>query len=433
MVWSLIFKAFLLLAPVPVCWVLNRYLSASSASFSGSILERLHFQTSGPLALYFIVLGITSYMVSPEILQQRAILVDSDWSYNLSLNDPTFDSNNKQGSLRITSGSIGSFQAWSRENNNLFTDKGLLNDQWVYLPLQDVSQLRLVAFGARGNDLDRLHLPVYQLPPEWINETKPRGNPLGKVGTLSLEREWPFLMLVYVVVLPLVVVYLLSRIGLPLVAKITGEDLNIINWSKMPINRIKLELTGAAAAYALVLLVVGYMTHTTGADMSVREAAASKVCMNELQGTWYFELTSNVDKNKTRLDHVGKVNVECSKDNGIIQLVNGVGNRADVQHEANNSCYEYVLSEGGFSWRSLVAKVEGKDMFAIFQTSAGEDTGLLQGKVDSKQMRWDFYDFRETQHHEKALDRGHLILVRPSADTLTPCQDLRQRALSSQK
>ena len=67
--WSLVFKTFLLLAPVPVCWVLYRYLSASSASLSGTILERLHFQTSGPLALYLIVLGITSYIVTPEIAQ----------------------------------------------------------------------------------------------------------------------------------------------------------------------------------------------------------------------------------------------------------------------------------------------------------------------------------------------------------------------------
>jgi hypothetical protein len=427
MAWSLVFKALLLLAPVPVCWVLYRYLSASTASLSGSLLERLNFQTSGPLAVYFIVLGITSYVVAPEVVERRIAFLDADWSYTLLFKEDSAHTDHQNGAIRIISGPAGTFKALSMHDSHLHVDKGLINNEWLYLNLKGAGQQKLVAFGPRENDPDRVSLPVYQLPGEWVKEASVRTGPLSKVGDLVLERQWPFLMLSFVVLLPLTVVFLLSRIGPPLVAKLSGEYIKLASWSHIPANRIKLELTGSAAVYALVLLVVGYISYSAGHDFTEQEGIARKSCMNKLSGTWYFELSSFGSGETARQHFVGKIEIECNEVNGMVQLVNGVGNRTDVQYDSGKSCYEHVLPPGGISWKSLVASITEGELLAVFQTSAGEDTGLLRGKIDAKQMYWSYYDFRESEHHENARDRGHVVLVRPTENSIKDCQILQKK------
>jgi len=305
---------------------------------------------------------------------------------------------------------------------------GMSDGTMVYLPfLFSTLKLRLAAFGPLGTDHNHVRLDIYQLAHEWPKTLDQASEPLTPVGSITLSRRMPFGYLFSLMFLPLIVLLGLHLVGLPLKAHLRGKANKdtqsfpmgpLSNW----VHVTNLQLSGTTAAYALVFLAIWWILEEPTRNWVQEEGQAYGMCL-AVKGTWYFRLYSLLAEEYSHLDHVGRVVITCNAaQKGYVQLV-GIGNPVSKPSSTPTACYEQEDPDG-FQWQSILGTVIDQHLIGIYKTNRGGDTGLLEGRISKEEpiLTWDFYDFKDEEHHTQARNRGRLKLFRPQSAHQFPCQ-----------
>lgn len=432
---AIFFTAILFLSPIPVCTFLVRYLGANSDSLSGTILGSLKVQIAGVVAVYVLVLGLTFVSVAPETLGLNLPHAPELWDFKLN---PPYEAKSPpsiRGTLFLRSrgGDVSDLSGTAEEGKTFGALRPggvrLKSPQYLFLLLRLPYQTKdLMAFGSTGSEKSVLPMQVASLETDLNTVTRE------KPGSLTLSRLWPWSRWFLVTVLPLVVIFILSKIG-PLMIRISGEIGALPDPISQWIEGVTVKIGGATAAYFLVVMAVLFFEVGFPQTLDSANKLSVETCRN-VNGRWYFNLFHQYSDSRNVIpDYTGSFDVSCTSTDFRVRM-SGFANvmfEPRYRYSDKTSCYERIQpGKGNFQWHSVAAAIVDDTITTIYQGDDGEELGVLRGPVSSgAQQKWIFADFRNFARRNTQVNRGEIIVFREGVSRTQSCADLSRRRLAA--
>jgi len=435
---NLLFQGLLFLLPLIPCWVIYKYLKSGNDRLKATILSSVRVRLYGVVVAYIIILLMSWVVVDAEFLGLNISTASSDWRFTLKTSESKESESTQQGVIHVKNGPgsliyVTGYVDKGMNEGVIRIKPGLRNENTLYLPLALPKQRpELVAIGGNSGDRNLFKLDVYTLE---VGNAK---NPT-IYGQIILERNWPWVLLIFVTLMPIVIVVLLSKIG-PLIATITAtipapRAISLLS------DKIYIRLGSASAIYMLVYLLVFIFYVGIPKHLSDQDENSVTQC-KKIAGDWFFELYHYYPHvQRYAIDYTGKSTVECSTE------VNGIfisGSISEIHsltqpYADEKSCFtESQVGSGGQSWGTLVAGVVDNNIIGIYTNNLIEvenrDMGLLIMPINIAGVgKWSFYDFKESGRKVLSLNFGDMKMYRPSNKRLPSCIEISKTRLKKNK
>ncbi len=430
MILQVLFQTLLFISPLPSCWILFRYLEAQEDSVSGALFGRIKFKIAGPIAVYLLLLLVMILSVDPKLLGLNLSTGIETWNIRLDqqLEDKLDPADSLKGEVSLspgpgnvvyTSGSI----VVSGEQRRIESATGLKGENIYFFPLNFTkSGQELVAFGPSAINRSLIELNVYELGNEKAELSK-------YYGELKMRRSWPWLFLVTLFSLPLLIIWLISKIG-PLTIQFAGRFNAIPERFSHLLSSVKFKITGATAAYIVIMSAVFLFFHGLPRTLSANEAKADQECQS-YSGKWYYTLGHFSSKlGEYVRDHAGSFKLDCQDDLKNMAAQGLVNALFKYRFTTREGCYS-VPQAGDRSqiWKTLLAGITDKEILLVYENDAvranARDLGLIRGALQESEMqKWYFYDFKQVGTSEHSVNRGELLLYRADSRFVRHCANL---------
>ena len=273
---ELIFSVCLIMGGIPITYLTHKIIKKNKDQISGTIWKNINIHIVGPLATYVISTIILLLILSPSKLGVKFKNYKREYSFKIKYSVQN-ESKGLTGKLYLNKNYENNFHFRGKYHDNKLnfekkkwnSEGFIINDYYYYFPIEIPSiNKKIFAFGQNRAE-DILELKLF-----FLQDTE--GDQNYYSGYIYLKREYPWIYLLIFISVPLILLYLLSKID-----RITGSVISL--------NRIFGETVTAKISGGTVVYLVGsILLYVTFYGLPKLEKNIESI--NNIEGEYYFDL-----------------------------------------------------------------------------------------------------------------------------------------------
>lgn len=425
---DILFKFLILFAPVPVTWFVYRFLQKKGSDnndLQANLAGSFRIRVIGVIASYLAVFGLVVFSFYPSFLGFELKNETEKWEfvikYQLSADSISsvierkgyFFAKNKGNGVKTIKGFYDRYDGISLADER-WTADGYMDNDTFYIPIKLPNvRANVVGLGAWNRDEGRAELKVFSL----FQENK-QFDPV--YGVMSLERRYPWLLLLLMPVMPLVILFPLSKVG-TLIHNFIDADFKLPVWD----GSIKGKLGGASAAY-IICFSVGYLIFFEGVPETLsKEIEKQNKVSNLYQGEWYYRLFHAGSDGAVEYTGQIEFSVEQFKVNAKGRMT-----KTWLSDSTEYNCYTTASInktkmaqrndfEPEYHWIGESTMLVGNTLITVYKFvgANNENKGVLFSTVfdsSSKESRWSYYDLSDWRPDKWFINNGFIEAFRPT-------------------
>ena len=435
---DIIFKLLVLITPVPVTWFVYRFLrekSKNSDDIQANFSRKIKIRAVGVIASYLAVLSLMVFSFYPSLIGLELKNESEKWDfviqYQLS-SDSNSPKKERSGYLIASNKASGSkvIKGFYKEESDVsladhrWVSDGFMDNKTFYIPLKlpNISA-NIVGLGSWNQSEGRAELKIFSL----FQEDR---NPYPVYGVMILEKRYPWLLLLLMPIVPLLVLFPLSKVG-TLVHNFIDADIKLPIWD----GSIKAKLSGASAAY-LVCFAMSYLVFFEGVPESLSEEIEEQSENLQLyQGKWYYRLFHAGGSGK--VEYTGQINIDTKLRDANVK---GRMTKTWLSETTKYNCYSSAKInkekmtrrndfEPEYHWASESSMLVGNSLITVYKFigANNENKGVLFSNIfdeHSKESRWSYYDLSDWRPDRWFINNGFIEAFRPTdKDYGDECRD----------
>lgn len=424
---DLLFKLLILLTPVPITWFVYRFLRGQeekSDDIEANFSNRVKIRIVGVIASYLGVLSLVIFSFFPSLFGFDLKNEATQWNFVIKYQrskDPNSPIQERSGSI-IAGNKAGPSKKirglFYTENDISLADErwesdGFIDNETFYIPvaLPNVTS-KVVGLGSWNREKGRAELRVFSL-----FQANSHSEPV--YGVMTLEKRYPWLLVLLLSLVPLVIIFPLSKVG-TLLHNFIDADIKLPIWD----GSIKAKLGGATAAYficfgACYLLFFEGVPQSLATELEMQEQVA-----NRYQGAWYYRLFHAGSSGA--VEYAGRINIDTTPEH---LNVRGRMTKLWLSRASEYNCYETVQIdksklearndyEPEYHWTSETTAIVGNTLVTVYKFvgANNENRGVLFATIfdeKSKEGRWSYYDLSDWRPDSWFINNGFIEAFRP--------------------